>query len=202
VRSKTIQKNPDKDKTMNKEIDCLAIGELRTNAKGGKSANVTQNCGKSVIVTATVPLQCPFGASLFQDDGTSTRLNIDFAELEGLEAIFRSIDEQLILAAIAAKDSLWIGKNYTDQQIREFYTSPLKEREGYSTTLRAKLDTEKCRCWSWDGGKISLPESKGKGCMVCPKIQLQNLWFMSPKWGATFQVTDLRIQEPCVECPW
>jgi hypothetical protein len=48
-----------------------------------------------------------------------------------------------------------------------------------------------------------MPDSKGKGCQVCPKIQLQSLWFMSGnKWGATFITTDLRIQEPCVECPW
>jgi hypothetical protein len=127
---------------MNTQLDCLALGELRTNAKGGKTASISQHGGKPVIITATVPLQCPFGASLFQDDGTSTRLNIDFAQLEGLEAIFRGIDEQLILAAIVAKDSLWVGEGLTEQQIRDNYSSPLKEREGYSTTLRAKLDTE------------------------------------------------------------
>ena len=86
--------------------------------------------------------------------------------------------------------------------MRENYTSPLKEREGYSATLRCKIDTEEVRCWSWEGAKIQLPESKGKGCLVCPRIQLQSLWFMAPRWGATFLVTDLRIQEPCIECPW
>ena len=46
-------------------------------------------------------------------------------------------------------------------------------------------------------------EPKGKRCQICPRIQLQSLWFMSPlKWGATWLATDLRIQEPCIECPW
>jgi hypothetical protein len=187
---------------MSAQIENLAIGELRTNSKGGKFANITQQNGKPVIVIATEPLLCPFGASLFQDDGTSTRLNIDFGQLEGLEAIFRNIDEQIILAAIAAKDSLWSGKGLTDQQIRENYSSGLKEREGFSTTLRAKLDVEKCRCWNFDGAKIQLPESKGKGCQICPRLQLMSIWFMSPKWGATFITTDMRIQEQIVQCPW
>jgi hypothetical protein len=183
------------------QLDSLALGEVRTNAKGGKSANVSHQSGKPVIVIATTPLSCPFGAGLYQDDGSSTRLNIDFGQLEGLEATFRGIDEQLIQAAIDAKDSLW-PKGLSDAQVREHFTSALKEREGYSTTLRCKVDTEKCRCWNWEGAKVPMPESKGKGCQVCPKIQLQSLWFMSPKWGATYQVTDLRIQEPVVECPW
>jgi hypothetical protein len=183
------------------QIETIALGELRTNTKGGKFANISQISGIPLIIIATEPLLCPFGASLFQDDGSSTRLNIDFAQLEGLEPIFRNIDEQIILAAIAAKDSLW-PKGLTDQQIRDNYSSPLKEREGYSTTVRAKIDIDKCRCWNFDGAKIPLPESKGNGCQVCPRIQLQSLWFMSPKWGAVFQTTDLRIQEPCVQCPW
>ena len=89
------------------QIESIALGDLRTNTKGGKFANISQNSGKPIIIIATEPLLCPFGASLFQDDGSSTRLNIDFAQLEGLEALFRNIDEQIILAAIAAKDSLW-----------------------------------------------------------------------------------------------
>ncbi len=187
---------------MAQHLETLALGEVRTNAKGGKSANATHKSGKPVVITATVPLSCPFGAGIYQGDGTETRLNLDFAQLESLEAIFRGLDEQLIQAAIAAKDSLWLGKNLTDQQVRENYTSPLKERDGYSATLRCKIDTEKVRCWSWEGAKIPLPDSRAKGCLVCPRIQLQSLWFMSPKWGATFLVTDLRIQEPCIECPW
>ena len=88
------------------QLDSLALGEVRTNAKGGKSANVTHQSGKPIVVTATLPLSCPFGAGLYQDDGSSTRLNIDFGQLEGLEATFRGLDEQLVQAAIAAKDSL------------------------------------------------------------------------------------------------
>jgi hypothetical protein len=180
----------------------LAIGELRTNSKGGKSASVTQQSGKLVFITATLPLACPFGASVFQDDGTSTRLNIDYGQLEAFEAMFRALDEQIIQATIAARDSIWAGKAMTEQQVRDNYTSPLKEREGYSTTLRSKIDVDKCRCWSWEGAKIALPESRCKGCQVCPKIQLQCLWFMAPRWGATFITTDLRIAEVVVECPW
>ena len=151
---------------MAQHLETLVLGELRTNAKGGKSANATHKSGKPVVITATVPLTCPFGAGIYQGDGTETRLNLDFAQLESLEAIFRGLDEQLIQAAIAAKDSLWLGKGLSEAQVRENYTSPLKERDGYSATLRCKIDTEKVRCWSWEGAKIQLPDSKGKGCLV------------------------------------
>ena len=158
--------------------------------------------GKPIVIIANVPLSCPFGAGTYQGDGTETRLTIDFGQLETLEVIFRGLDEQLITAAIAAKDSLWPGKALTPEQVRENYTSPLKERESYNTTLRCKIDTLKIRVWSWEGAKIPLPGSGAKGCQVSPCIQVQSLWFMAPRWGATFQVTDLRIQEPILECPW
>ena len=131
---------------MAQHLDALALGEVRTNAIGGKSAQVTLQSGKSVVCIATFPLSSPFGAGTFEGDGTETRLNIDFGQLENMEAIFSGLDEQLNKAALAAEDSLWPGEKLTEQQIRENYTSPLKEREGYSLALRCKIDTEKVRC--------------------------------------------------------
>lgn len=87
-------------------LDSLAVGELRTNVKGGTCANVTHKSGKPVVIVATVPLTCPSGAGIYQGDGSETRLNIDYSALEGIESMFRNIDEQLIQAATAAKDSL------------------------------------------------------------------------------------------------
>ena len=129
------------------QVDNIALGEVRTNSKGVKSAQATLKCGKPAVIIANVPLSCPFGAGLYQDDGSSTRLNIGFGQLECMEAILRGLDEQLVQTAISAKDSLW-PKGLTPERVRENYTSPLKEREGYSTTLRCKIDTEKVRCWS------------------------------------------------------
>jgi hypothetical protein len=184
--------------------DQLAIGEPRANRSGGKSASITLQSGKPVVITTTAPLIAPFGASLFNEPD-AVRVNIDYGQLEGLEPQMRSLDEQVIKAAVAARDSLWPGKGLTPEQVRENYTSPLKEREGYSTTLRTKLQLDKCHCWSWDGARIPMPEgpSPCKGCQVQPKIAVQSLWFMAGnKFGATFLTTDLRIQEPVVDCPW
>ena len=184
-------------------LDNIAIGELRTNAKGGKCANVGHKSGKPILIVAPVPLTCPFVASVHQGDGTETGLNINYSALEGIESMFRNIDGQLIQATTAAKDSLWLGTGLTDAQVRENYASPLKTRKDYPTTLCCKIDSEKCRCWSWEGAKIHFLSNRGKGCQAYPRIQLQGLWFMAPpKWGATFQTTDLRVQKPCMECPW
>ena len=79
---------------------------MRTNAKGGKSAQAALQIGKPVVVVTTVPLSCPFGAGTLQGDGMGTWLTIDFGQLESLEAIFRGLDEQLIKAAVVAKISL------------------------------------------------------------------------------------------------
>ena len=152
------------------QLDAIALGEPRTSSTGGKSAQATLQSGKPVVIIAKAPLSCPFGAGLYQDDGANTRLNIDFGPLECMEAIFRGLDEQLIQAAIAAKDSLWPGNRLTPEQARENYTSPLKERPEYSTTLHCAIDTDKVRCWSWEGAKIPLPDSKAKGCQVCPLL--------------------------------
>ena len=91
-------------------LDNLAIGELRTNAKGGNCANVSHKSGKPIVIVATAPLTCPFGAGVYQGDGSEAQLNIDYSALEDIEPMFRNIDEQLIQAATAAKDHLWPGK--------------------------------------------------------------------------------------------
>ena len=179
----------------------ISIGEPRVGTKGNRTAPLAQKDGKPITVTSTVPLSCPFGASIFQGDGTETRLNIDFGELGGLLHIFRSLDEVIIQEGVKVKDQLW--KNMTEAQIRDGYHSAIKEREGYNPTMRAKLDLVKARYWSWDGSRIQLPDDKGKGCLIQPKLVAKNIWFMYPnKWGVTWEATDLRIQEPCVECPW
>jgi hypothetical protein len=149
------------------QLDSIALGEPRVNAKRGKSAQVTHQSGKPVVVIANVPLSCPFGSGTFQGDGTETRLTIDFGQLERMEAIFCSLDEQLVQAAITAKDSLW-PKGQTPEQVRENYTSPLKEREAYSTNLRCKIDTEKVRCWSCKGQKSRCPTRKPRAARFPP----------------------------------
>ena len=77
-------------------LDNLAIGEIRTNVKGGKCANVSHKSEKPVVIVATVPLTCPFGVGVYQGDGSETRLNINYRAFEGIESMFRNIDEQLI----------------------------------------------------------------------------------------------------------
>ena len=62
---------------MAQHLDTLALGRMRVNAKGGKSAQVTHQSGKPVVcVTTTTTLSCPFGCGIFQGNGTETRLNI------------------------------------------------------------------------------------------------------------------------------
>ena len=46
-------------------LDNIAIGEIRTNAKGGKCANITQK-NEPIVNVSTTPLTCPFGAGIYQ----------------------------------------------------------------------------------------------------------------------------------------
>ena len=183
--------------------EAIVIGEPRVGAKGNRSAQLTQKDGQPITVTATAPLTCPFGAGVYQGDGTETRLNIDYGDLGGLLDLFRTLDEVIVKEAIKASAQLWPGRNLTPEQVREGYHSAVKEREGYNPTVRAKVDTAKVRCWAWDGSRIPLPDNRAKGCLVQPKLVAKNIWFMAPnKWGVTWDTADLRIQEPSVECPW
>ena len=77
--------------------------ELRTNARGVKYANVTHLSRKPVVIVTTVLLAAPFGARVYQGDGTETRLNIDFSMLEGIEPMLKHIYEQLIQAETAPR---------------------------------------------------------------------------------------------------
>ena len=182
--------------------EMITIGETRVNRAGGRSAPVSQKDGKSVQIVASQALLCPFGASAFQDP-EATRCNMDFSAPDGVLTIFQGLDEHLIAQAIKSRETLFT-KSYTPEQIRSNYTSPIKERSEYPTTVRAKVDLDRVRCWDLAGKKAKMPEDRCKGLKVWPKIHLKGIWIMgSGSWGPSYEVTDLRM-EPAEEeaCPW
>ena len=128
-------------------------------------------------------------------DGSETRLNIDYSTLEGIESMFRNITEQLIQAATAAKDHQWPGKGMTDAQVRENYTSPLITRDDCFTLLRCKIDSDKFRCWSYEGAKIPFPTNRGKAANYAPAFSCKVSGSCHPNGGlqSRRQTSECRI---------
>ena len=179
------------------------ISAQQPGGKGGKTYLISnQNKPIEINLGLGNPLGCPWGASSFDDDSSQTRINLDLTLDEENADMFRQIDEWLIANAIKSKETLF-NKTKTDLQITESYRRIARVKEGCQPMLRAKINSEKIRCWDENHTPAKVPDSKFKHADIWPKMIIRTLWFIgSGAWGLTLEVTDLKFREMLTACPF
>ena len=175
------------------------IGEVVTNAKGVKSAQILDRRGSLIVqnlATPREPLSTPFGASAFNDP-TATRKNICFRLNPILTERISKIDK--FMSGYIAKHSnrLFKGRQLTYKPIL------VPGKEEYSPLIRCKINTtglKACRCW--DGSeRCEMPEDLRDYSLV-PRVHFRSLWIMGDSCGVTVDVIDMRVSRVADECPF
>ena len=153
------------------------------------------------IGTRESPVTSPFGASSYNDEG-STRKTIEFS----LEPEHH--EEWIAVASwargyIAENSERLFKKKMSTDAIYENFREPAHQKGDYKPLLRCKINTAGARavlCWDAEGNKVPLPEDL-RGIPVSARLRVDRLWQMSKEYGLVLEVEHLQLFEAAGEAP-
>jgi hypothetical protein len=166
--------------------------------------NTTSNMLMQLQTPEEPKCKTPFGASVFEDDGTATRKNLELSlEYEPLVQFFKEFDEHNI--QVALKHPEWFKKTLDEAQIRNMYYPLLTfdtSDNGYPPRLHTKVNTHgqnivNVLLYTDENG---FPEyrpgsvadiQKYDECMII--CEASSLWFQSKQFGMSLVTTDIII---------
>ena len=178
-----------------------AIGDLATSAKA-KLAPVTFDGAllRQALGSPEVPLTCPFNVGSF--DPGATRVNICFKVPPDVSSYVRQV-ESLIVNEVQMQSARLLGRELAPHEAQNCFTSALKQ--GGMETMRCKLNllgtSRPCRVWAPDGACREMPEDV-RNCEVVPMVEVRSVWINGGRFGAMWEVTDLRVNAVVAKCPW
>ena len=160
------------------------IAEVVTGKKGQKYAEIRTQ--PSVFQLSADPQHCPFQVSVFQDDGTATRLNLEL-----------NIDE-------ATQGVLNILDTYFEEKLKELapgkaYHKLVQKTGDWPPRLRIKVNTKgpgAARFWSDEAtplGNARQVETCGRTITAC--VCFPKLWLMGLSAGVTCELRAAVIHE-------
>jgi len=185
----------------NTRIETVCIGDLVSSARA-KVAALTCN-GKVLRVSwanADSPLRCPFNYGTY-DGQEQTRVNLTFEAPPELCAWIRDFEEKII-QEVTNRSEHYLKQELPFVEVNNRFSSSVKE--GTVPAARVKLNVSGPRAVRvWDTGNIktALP-SDMRGLLACPLVEAKHLWFNAGRWGVVWELTDLRVEEAELSCPW
>ncbi len=148
-------------------------------------------------------LNMPFGASAFDKEKETTRLNLDFDV--SCVADIDVLDEWALEYATNEKDRLFPGMSKEDIA-RDYYKCCQTSEKYGSTRLRTKVSTggiQKCKCFLHPE-KLSaeIKDYDLRQCTARPYIKFLGFWKQGRGWGLCLQTTALLISKAEEDCPF
>ena len=188
------------------ETQDLLLKEPQVSTRGAKSCTLTKTNGERLtfqLGSKASPTTTPFGATLFNDDGRSSRKTIEFHITAEQEAEIEAFDEWAI--QYLSDNSMTIfRKELTPAQVSEIYRSPVTRKATYNSHVRCKINiagSQQVRCWDENNKRRDCPKDLRPHKLI-PRITISHLWMMSREVGWVLQVNDLMVIEGADECPF
>ena len=149
---------------------------------------------------ASAPLRCPFNYGTF-DGAEQTRVNLTFEAPPDLVAWIHDFEERVV-QQVAGRSEHYLKQELPFVEVKNRFSSSVKE--GTVPAARVKLNVSgprAVRVWDKGNTKITLP-SDMRGLLACPLVAAKHLWFNAGRWGVVWELTDLRVEEAELSCPW
>ena len=134
-------------------------------------------------------------------------MNLDVSCDAELESWLGQLDEHII-AALASRSASFFKKSLSKDEIRGLFKKSCTphEKNGvtYAPTVRTKVNTvgpRRVRAWTPEKIERELPEDL-RGCELKVILTVRSVWFMQHGCGITFEVQNLVVKEPSLECPF
>ena len=146
----------------------------------------------------------PFGASSFEKDKETTRLNLDL-DISGMSEECEKLDAWALEYACKEKDRLFPEMSEEDI-IRNYYRC-VQHSEKYGTTrLRTKINTaglNKCKCFLHpEKNSVDVNDYDLRSASARPLITFRGFWKQGRGFGLSLVTTALLLSPTEEECPF
>lgn len=205
----------------NFDVRQIGIGQVKQLSTGGKAMYIGY-AGQQQFCLQTPSMKAPFGLSMWpSDNGGPDKYSIDlsFDGRESREALqvfydaLQAIDKRMVLDAMENSQS-WFKKKYPSVDVVEaLYTPTVKFAKDRATgeintnfepTFKMSLPFKdgrfQCPAFGSRREEIDLNEvlqsGRSKGARVQAIVQLCSVWIVGSKFGLTWKVRQLKIEEP------
>ena len=178
----------------------LKLGELQVTGKGAKHVPLTFN--SETLKWTPGPSQILFHPKAFNDPSAS-RVSVCFKSNPAIEAYVHEL-ESWILKEVCGNPLAYLGQCYSEDKIREMFTSALKTSDKGYTHLRAKMNLGgkgQVKCWDSNKMPRQAPED-WTICEVQPCLHVKGLWLMSKDFGLIIEMADALVTESSQMCPF
>ncbi|CAE7882720.1 unnamed protein product [Symbiodinium necroappetens] len=178
------------------------LGDLLTNAKGGKFLPLRGPDGAAPCWRSPDWLKIIWHPAAFGDQ-EARRVNVCFEPDAPTVEFFEGLEHELVnlLAAKSAQEPKAFGKTLAASDVQARVQSCLKASQRGGSFLKAKLNWDRVRFWDADGQPLESPGDLA-GRLAKVRVELRQVWLMSPQCGLLLEVTDLQLREAAPECPF
>ena len=182
----------------------LQIGDLIVGRNLSKSAQVTTSDDKQIALmlgTATDPVAAPFGLSQWGSDPTD-RVSLDLRTTPEIEQCIQKIDET-ILNYVEQHAKKYFGANATKEKVREWFRPTVKihEEGKYDPLVKCKLSKSRVKVWTPTNEPGSVEDLVAHS-QLRVALLVRSCYFQSKGWGVTLEVTNVKLADSAVECPF
>ena len=158
----------------------FALGEIQTSKRGQKFAPICASQPLWQLTSLDDPLYCPFGAGVFQEKGTETRLNLDVRLSAASLATFEVLDKRF-------KEQ--IEKKY---KLKSSYHPMIHDDGEYGARLRMKVSTQGMTAgmfWSPTKERLgTVKDIETRGARIVPVVGFSKVWMMGGLHGVTLEL--------------
>ena len=171
----------------------LILGEVQTNARGGKFLPIKGN----PTWRSTKPAAVMWEPSAYKD-AAGDRVNVC---LEATEEALAAVESwEASAAKMAAKQApSMFGKPLTEAQLLERFQSCLKTSAQGVKFLKLKATLANVRFWDCEGKRAEAPDSL-RGRRILAAVQPRQLWVMNQQRGKLLELRDVKLDEGVEEC--
>ena len=177
-------------KRMTSQASMWKLGEVRSNAKGGKFL-----CLEPLFWQSEASLEIPWEPRAFSE---GQRPSVSFATDERARLFWERAETDLVEQLAAASERVFDAK-LTPEAVRQRLLPSVRQSRGGDWMLKAKLPAH-ARFWN-AGGTFADRPAELAHCAARVRLRARSLWLMSGMCGLSLEVTDLRVEPPSRECP-
>lgn len=194
----------------------LIYNDVKILDNGGKMVFLSYNNPRSPLIIQTPEMPAPFGMSKWVNDNSPDKYTIDLSfrgmdNHPGVRALYNvmdTLDKKLVEDGFANQQTWFKGKKFPSVEVMQVLYTPFirqaKDKDTgevtdkYPPTFKVKLPVKEgvfeCEVYDTNRELVDLNTINTKGAGVSAIIQCTGLWFAGGKFGANWQVVQMRIR--------